>query len=572
MNFNKIKLSNKLRIGFSLMTVLTVGVCLLSIYGLNQINQSIDQLVNIENKKLSLTYDMRECMNKMAVSVRNIAVTSDMKYMEEQEKIIDKNRVLYKEKEKQLEALIYTEKGKEIYKNIRNNDDSAFLQFDNSVKRGMKIDVTNEELQDILNELNKTENKLLSSIQDMVDFQEQLEQSRAEISQKTVNDSLKEIIIFLIVSILMGMLFTHFIRKSILTQIKEVVDGASKLAEGNLNFKMKVVSNDEIGQTIRGLNSAIEKLNKSMILIRSESDSILGSSELTNKMFSEISSEIEQISASTEEISAGMEESSAAVEEVTSMATTVKEEVNISEQKSQEGLEIALNIQEKAVTINNDSIQSKKIAEEIYIKTRTSLERALKEVTVVNRISEMALSIDEISKQTNLLALNAAIEAARAGEQGKGFAVVAEEVRTLAEESSDAVAQIQSEVHIVLAAVEKLSSSSRDILEFIEKDVLKDYDKLISTSNEYKKDGDTLKNIVAKSAESSKNISDSVDQITASMEDIAISVSEVAKTTADIASSVNQVNNRNESVLAETNNNEESAIKLGKLIKGFNLN
>jgi methyl-accepting chemotaxis protein len=61
-----------------------------------------------------------------------------------------------------------------------------------------------------------------------------------------------------------------------------------------------------------------------------------------------------------------------------------------------------------------------------------------------NEISEIITVISSIAQQTNLLALNAAIEAARAGEHGRGFAVVAEEVRNLAESSSDAAGRIVS--------------------------------------------------------------------------------------------------------------------------------
>lgn len=571
MNFNKLKLSNKLIIGFSLMIVLIIAVSALSIFRLNGINVAINQMANVENEKLKLAYNMRGSINKVAISLRNAAIDNDITLMDQEKKNIDNNIALYNKNEEQLAKLVYTPKGKQILKKIQENREVAFSAFDSAVSKSMKVGVTNEEIQNIFNEIDKPQDDLLSSIQDMINAQDQLTQSQAQFSQKTTKDASNQIILILIASIILGILLTYFIRKSVINQVKEVMKGTSKLAEGNLNFEMKVVAKDEIGETIIGLNTAVEKLNESMYSVKKESEGILESSELVNKMFSEVRGQVEQISAATEEISAGMEESSAAVEEVTAMATTVKEEVNVSAEKAREGLNVAIDIQKKAVSINNDSISAKENTEKVYEEAKQKLKQALEESKVVDEISQMAKSIDAIAGQTNLLALNAAIEAARAGEQGKGFAVVAEEVRKLAEQVSSTVGEIEGKISVVLSAVGKLSDSSQNILVFIEEDVLKDYDKLISISNEYKKDGDTINEIVEKFASVSENISDSINQITKSMEDVSVSVSEVAKTSGDIASNVMGVNNKNDSIIAEANNNAEIALKLQKLMDGFSI-
>jgi methyl-accepting chemotaxis protein len=83
------------------------------------------------------------------------------------------------------------------------------------------------------------------------------------------------------------------------------------------------------------------------------------------------------------------------------------------------------------------------------------------------KIGQIIGVIDEIAFQTNLLALNAGIEAARAGETGRGFAVVAQEVRALAQRSTDAAREIKHLVNTTKSQVDagvKMVARTKDAI------------------------------------------------------------------------------------------------------------
>lgn len=113
----------------------------------------------------------------------------------------------------------------------------------------------------------------------------------------------------------------------------------------------------------------------------------------------------------------------------------------------------------------------KEVADDIKLTAGTISEAARRMEELgdhSDRIGEVVKLIREIAAQTNLLALNAAIEAARAGEQGRGFAVVADEVRKLAERTSQSTEDIGQMIDAIQESKDQTLGSIRTAVGSVE--------------------------------------------------------------------------------------------------------
>ncbi|MEA4825234.1 MAG: methyl-accepting chemotaxis protein, partial [Clostridium sp.] len=310
------------------------------------------------------------------------------------------------------------------------------------------------------------------------------------------------------------------------------------------------------------------------ILIReiiNKSQNLSASSEELFATVEEMSAKLESIDRSTKEIAGGSQEVSASAEEITASVEEVNSSINEMSQKALDGSNNANQFKERALNIKENGETQEKAILNLYQEREKMILGSIEDGKVVEEIKVMADTISSIAEQTNLLALNAAIEAARAGEQGKGFAVVAEEVRKLAEQSSQAVSNIQLTITQVQSAFKNLTENSSEILNFMTEEVTPQFTSFVNSGSKLYTDADYVSKMSEDLASISEELSATVNQVNVAVQNMSTSAQSSSEGTIDILNSLNETNQGMEQISITAQSQAQLAESLNELIQKFKI-
>jgi len=374
------------------------------------------------------------------------------------------------------------------------------------------------------------------------------------------------IIIAVIIAGVAALLLGKYISKNV-TKLRLAFKEASN---GNLSIETDIKTQDEFRELSDSFNSMIKNIKKTIVGVKESSDTVLKTSDLIYDMTKEVNSAMNEVASTTYEIARGSEEQANDIdknsENIEKLSNTLDSLV-VSITKINE-------LVQNLDSLGNDGLEQVDLLEDRALNTEKSsqnVNRIIKEVKEnANQINVITDTISQIAEQTNLLALNAAIEAARAGESGRGFSVVAEEIRKLAEKSSNAtkdiaelIQDVNNSSNLAVEAMDQATNAVKDQKNSVE------FTKRIF--NEIKVSLDSLREKMNTIADETVTIESNKNEILDNTQSISSVSQEISASTEELSASTQEVTAVTSNFLEYADKLKGLANELSKLIEIFKI-
>ncbi|WP_051957844.1 bacteriohemerythrin [Desulfobacter vibrioformis] len=320
--------------------------------------------------------------------------------------------------------------------------------------------------------------------------------------------------------------------------LKDISEG-----DGDLTQRIAIQSRDEIGELAKWVNTFIARLNKIIVHIGIDSETVSASAEellsvaefmledsesLTGKSEA-VASAAGEMSQSMNSVAAASEQAAGNLASVTDSAGQMKQNLN----------QVAENC-EKARIITRTAAETVNAATSKVARLGTSARD-------ITRVTEV---ITDIAEQTNLLALNATIEAARAGEAGKGFAVVAGEIKGLAAQTADATMDIKQRI-------KEIQNSSKATVQEVEQitQVISDVSRIVSEIAE----------AIEEQSGYASQVAENIEQASSGIREVNENVVKSSMVSTEISGDISEVNEVSEEMTQRSVRMKQSAQELSSL-------
>jgi len=509
----KIRLKLYILIGVALFGMLLISG--MSFFLMGQMNEMTSDIATSWLPSVDIG---RELSN----TISNIRL-NELGYLTAMSDDMEKSSLQYLQSEKEdMEALLATygalidEEEQDFYHNALN----FWTQYKETDERIMALAAQGriEDAREILDgECVGLYNSLNSAFEQITTYNTQGSDDAAEESASLYRTAVCVMAGIVLAVILVGVFFSFVVIRLIKMPISEIESAAVKMAEGDLDVVISYTSKDELGVLAARVNKLIHKLqmiieDENKFLARmAEGDftvdsvceeaytggfypllvSFRGIAERLNDTMLQISQSSSQVASGADQVSTG---SQALAQGAAEQASSVQE--------------LAATISDISNRVNQNADharQASAAAGEVSTKMDMSKEKmqqmiqAMRDIsTCSSEIGKIMKIIEDIAFQTNILALNAAVEAARAGSAGKGFSVVADEVRNLANKSTEASENISALIENSLKAVESGTQIADDTAQFLMQAV---------------NDVNEMTGIIGQISEASSEQADSISQI-----------------------------------------------------------
>ena len=396
-----------------------------------------------------------------------------------------------------------------------------------------------------------------------------------EVMKATENQFIFITILFAAITAIILTVLILIVTSNISKRIVKVRNMTTTLAKKDFNITIVPEGSDEMWYLMTNINNMVHQINEFFLLVKYTAKKALNAEASINESAGSTANAIALIDSNIDEINRKFQDavtvinsaigvitemnlhvdtlvksSSVQNEAIENSNKAVKEVVKTLEYINQRAEERVKNAGEMHEYIS-DGDEKISATNEILGKIAQQLDEVYEVVTIINNVAE----------QTNLLSMNAAIESAHAGDAGKGFGVVAEEIRSLAEETSENADKISKVVNAIVAAVESANASSQAAFDAFEK-VSNHADQIVEAlqeisggigkidnqmqqikdrSDETSTAADEMNHYCGDLAEMQKHVSQQVDN----MNDVVInairSLHQIKEETADIVHKMNKV-------------------------------